>query len=193
MANRFSTWFKGLSTVGKVLISAAVVGTSGIVLAGASAPSPQTTTTTTHTVEVKIETEEEIIPFDTKEVKDSSLAKGKEKVTTKGVDGRRVFTYEVEYTDGVETKRTLLKEEVTKPATQVTSIGTYVAPKPRPALAPASSRSNCDPNYSGCVPIASDVDCIGGSGDGPAYTGYTTVIGYDIYGLDRDGDGIACE
>lgn len=55
--------------------------------------------------------------------------------------------------------------------------------------------SNCDPNYSGaCVPIASDVDCAGGSGNGPAYVqGPVTVIGNDIYGLDRDGNGTGCE
>jgi hypothetical protein len=43
------------------------------------------------------------------------------------------------------------------------------------------------------VPIASDVDCAGGSGDGPAYTGPVQVIGSDIYDLDRDGDGMGCE
>jgi len=53
--------------------------------------------------------------------------------------------------------------------------------------------SSCDPNYSGCVPIASDVDCEGGSGDGPAYTGVATVTGSDIYDLDSDSDGTACE
>jgi hypothetical protein len=60
---------------------------------------------------------------------------------------------------------------------------------------PASSPSrSCDPNYSGCVPIASDVDCAGGSGNGPAFVqGPVRVIGHDIYGLDRDGDGIGCE
>lgn len=52
----------------------------------------------------------------------------------------------------------------------------------------------CDPNYSGCVPIASDVDCAGRSGDGPAYVkGPVKVIGKDIYRLDRDRDGIGCE
>lgn len=36
----------------------------------------------------------------------------------------------------------------------------------------------CDPNYSGCVPIASDVDCLGGPGNGPAYVkGPVRVIG----------------
>lgn len=52
----------------------------------------------------------------------------------------------------------------------------------------------CDPNYSGCVPIASDVDCLGGKGDWPEYISWPVrVIGRDIYKLDRDKDGIACE
>jgi hypothetical protein len=60
---------------------------------------------------------------------------------------------------------------------------------PRPTTDP-----QCDPNYSGCVPIASDVDCAGGRGNGPAYVqGPVRVIGRDIYKLDRDGDGIGCE
>jgi hypothetical protein len=66
---------------------------------------------------------------------------------------------------------------------------TEVAPvRPAPA-------QNCDPNYEGaCVPIASDVDCAGGSGNGPAYVdGPVWVVGEDIYGLDRNGDGEACE
>ncbi len=61
----------------------------------------------------------------------------------------------------------------------------------------ASSTQNCDPNYSGaCVPnvYPSDVDCAGGSGNGPYYVqGPVHVIGTDRYGLDRDGDGVACE
>ena len=45
-----------------------------------------------------------------------------------------------------------------------------------------------------CVPIASDVDCAGGKGDGPAYVqGPVTVIGSDIYDLDSDNDGVGCE
>jgi len=38
------------------------------------------------------------------------------------------------------------------------------------------------------------VDCEGGTGDGPAYVrGPIPVIGTDIYGLDRDKNGIACD
>jgi hypothetical protein len=71
------------------------------------------------------------------------------------------------------------------------------APAPAPKyVAPAApaAPSGCDSNYSGCVPIASDVDCAGGSGNGPAYVqGPVRVIGTDIYGLDSDKDGVGCE
>jgi hypothetical protein len=39
----------------------------------------------------------------------------------------------------------------------------------------------------------SDYDRVGGSGDGPYYTGRVEVVGDDQYKLDGDGDGIACE
>jgi hypothetical protein len=68
-------------------------------------------------------------------------------------------------------------------------------PAPKPAVEPDTDPSGCDPNYSGCVPIARDVDCAGGSGDGPAYVkGPVRVIGKDIYGLDKGGEpGVGCE
>lgn len=67
------------------------------------------------------------------------------------------------------------------------------AATPAPIVHTPAPASNCDPNYSGCVPIASDVDCAGGSGNGPAYVkGPVTVIGTDIYGLDANHDGIGC-
>jgi hypothetical protein len=55
--------------------------------------------------------------------------------------------------------------------------------------------SDCDPNYEGqCLdPDSPDYDCEGGSGDGPDYTGPVTVVSDDHFGLDRDGDGSACE
>ena len=64
-----------------------------------------------------------------------------------------------------------------------------------PSSPPPSSSPTCDPNYQGaCLnPSASDYDCLGGSGDGPLYTGRVVVVGYDRYGLDADGDGIGCE
>lgn len=59
----------------------------------------------------------------------------------------------------------------------------------------AVSGVGCDPNYSGaCLdPSSSDYDCGNGEGNGPDYTGPVRVVGSDPHGLDRDGDGSACE
>ena len=56
---------------------------------------------------------------------------------------------------------------------------------PAASAQPIEQGSNCDSNYSGvCVPIASDVDCEGGSGNGPEYvSGPVTVVGDDVYEL----------
>ncbi|CAJ1580304.1 hypothetical protein [[Mycobacterium] wendilense] len=72
------------------------------------------------------------------------------------------------------------------------AVGIVIAPA---AHAAPHESPDCDPNYSGaCVPIATDVDCAGGSGNGPEYvTGPVYVVGDDIYELDREGDGVACE
>lgn len=81
-------------------------------------------------------------------------------------------------------------------------ISTDQAPPTPPAPEPPPVREvepppapDCDPNYEGgCVPIASDVDCEGGSGNGPEYVaGPVAVVGEDIYGLDSNSDGEACE
>lgn len=136
----------------------------------------------TPVVEKKTVTETRSVPFPKRTVKDSSLAKGKTKVRTRGVAGVKTLTYEVTLTDGVETARRLVRQQVTRdPVTEVVAVGT-------------KETRRCDPNYSGCVPIASDVDCAGGSGNGPAYVrGPVRVIGKDIYGLDHDNDGYGCE
>ncbi|MGE3287253.1 MAG: hypothetical protein AB7J32_14275 [Pseudonocardia sp.] len=96
------------------------------------------------------------------------------------------------------TSRTAAAAPTTRRSTAPTSKApTSKAPTSRaPTSKPAPvAGSGCHPNYAGaCVPIASDVDCAGGSGNGPAYVrGPVRIIGEDVYGLDRDGDGTACE
>ena len=78
------------------------------------------------------------------------------------------------------------------PAATTAPATTRRATTRQPAATPAPS---CHPSYRGaCVPAnASDVDCAGGKGDGPAYTGRVEVIGPDVYDLDSDGNGIGCE
>ncbi|MBO9395699.1 excalibur calcium-binding domain-containing protein [Shimia sp. R9_2] len=60
----------------------------------------------------------------------------------------------------------------------------------------AAAAQPCHPSYKGaCLPPnGPDVDCAGGSGNGPIYVkGPIQVVGPDPYKLDRDKDGIACE
>jgi len=76
-------------------------------------------------------------------------------------------------------------------STPVPATATPVPPPPTPVPQPSQS---CTPGYSPCIPPASDVDCAGGSGNGPEYVqGPVYVTGPDIYGLDRDNDGVGCE
>lgn len=85
------------------------------------------------------------------------------------------------------TTTTTMPPTTTTTTAPPTTTTTTAAPEPAPG--------GCDPNYTGCVPIASDVDCAGGSGNGPAYVdGPVSIVGSDIYDLDgNDNDGIACE
>jgi hypothetical protein len=59
----------------------------------------------------------------------------------------------------------------------------------------AAAPQACHPSYEGvCLdPNAEDYDCIGGSGDGPLYTGQVRVVGPDVFELDHHNDGIGCE
>ena len=151
-------------------------------------PTPKVTPTTkTPTTTKKTVVELRTIPFKKKTVTDSSMPKGEKTIRTTGVNGTRKLTYQLTYVNGVQTDKDLLRDQVSKePRSQVTVVGTKVE---------EPESSGCDPNYSGgCVPIASDVDCSGGSGNGPEYVaGPVRVIGSDIYRLDSDGDGVGCE
>jgi hypothetical protein len=80
------------------------------------------------------------------------------------------------------------------PEATATTPTTTAAAKPIPHAKRRQAVSTCDPNYSGCVPVASDVDCAGGGGDGPLFvTGPVRVRGTDVYRLDGDGNGVGCE
>lgn len=150
-------------------------------------------------VSTEIVTETQPIPFESTTVNDSSMPQGTSKVTITGKNGVKTLTYQVTYNDGVQTDKKLTKEEITTPpVAQVTSVGVFVKPAAQaPAAQPTPSQSNCDPNYTGaCVPnvYPADVDCGGGSGNGPYYVyGTVHVVGTDRYDLDRDHDGYGCE
>ena len=159
-----------------------------------AAPKATPTPTPTAFEEVDVVT---AIPFEHSTVDDAARDLGTNEIVTAGVNGTKVITYRVTKVGGKETSRTIVRETVTvAPIAEVTARGTReqqaAAPAPLVAQEPAG---DCDPNYAdACVPIASDVDCAGGSGNGPAYVrGPVRVVGTDIYDLDRDGDGIGCD
>jgi hypothetical protein len=94
---------------------------------------------------VKAETKTEVVPFESTEQQDNTLAKGQTRVATEGVNGERTITYDVTYVQNKETARKEVKNEITKaPVAKVTQIGTYVTPPPAPVTpAPAPQiRSN---------------------------------------------------
>ena len=163
-------------------------------------PSPTPTPTTFETA-----TEEVPLPFEATTIDDPQLDQGATALVAAGVNGVKVITYRLTLIDGVEVSREVVSEAVSvQPVNEVTAIGSkapapVAVPAPAPAPAPVplvqQGGGGCDSNYTGaCVPISSDVDCAGGSGDGPGYVqGPVQVVGSDIYDLDRDGDGIACD
>lgn len=145
-------------------------------------PSTMPAPTATPTVVTRKVTVTRRIPYKTRKVKEPSLTRGHTETRIGGRSGVRTLTYIVTYTNGERTGRRLVRESVTRrPITKVVAVGT-------------KESRHCDPNYSGaCVPIAGDVDCAGNDGNGPAYVeGPLRVVGDDVYDLDRDGDGIAC-
>jgi micrococcal nuclease len=71
-------------------------------------------------------------------------------------------------------------------------------PTPQPPTPPEPPHGDPAPidcqGYNPCLQPGPDVDCAGGSGNGPRYVeGPVSVSGSDPYGLDSDGDGMGCE
>lgn len=78
-------------------------------------------------IQVEVRTWEETrdIAFDTEEVKDSKLQKGKTKVKTKGEKGERELTLRQETRNGTKGEEEVLKSKVTKePVAKVIKVGT---------------------------------------------------------------------
>jgi uncharacterized protein YabE (DUF348 family) len=76
----------------------------------------------------------EPIAFTATTVKDATIAKGTQKVTTQGANGVKTSSYQVMTVDGVEESRTLVSQTDTPATSQVTSVGTRTA-----AIAPATT------------------------------------------------------
>jgi hypothetical protein len=129
-----------------LLIATGIVGIVGLI-AHANANQPRYITTENtgktsqsavagdNTAKPKIETkqvsETETVPFSTKTVDDSAITKGQSKISQAGKNGVKTKTYSVTYTNGAETSRTLVSEQVTtQPTDQIVHSGTYVYTAP---------------------------------------------------------------
>ncbi|MGH9281268.1 MAG: G5 domain-containing protein [Acidimicrobiales bacterium] len=124
---------------------------------------------------------------------------GPTQVSSEGVKG---VAASITTTTSTTTSTTTTTTTTTTPTTTTTVPPTTRASTPVTRVVTATtavpaSGSGCHPSYSGaCVPAGvSDVDCGGGSGNGPYYVYEVNfrVVGPDVYDLDRNGDGIACE
>lgn len=79
------------------------------------------------------------IPFSSREVSDSSLEKGKTRVTTRGINGLKRSIFNIITENGVETHRELVSETIIRePVTRVVAVGTKAAPKKTAEATPAS-------------------------------------------------------
>lgn len=175
--DKIKLWFGALSRVGKVSIISAILG-GGFVTAAAMTPPSAPASPRTPVVTTKTETEVQPISFEKRIVEDGSLAQGMTRLQTAGINGVKTITHTITTTDGIETHRVSSEPiTTTAPVDEVTIIGTYVKPAP----------SNCDSNYSGCVPIVSyDLDC--------SDIGFSVrVLGSDGHRFDGDHDGYGCE
>ncbi|WP_424937252.1 MULTISPECIES: G5 domain-containing protein [Bacteria] len=169
------------------------VGIAAVPSSTATTPSRPTPTPTVAEIDVPSP-----VPFERTTVEDGDLDAGTVTITTAGVDGVKVTTFRVTTIDGKEVSREAIRETITvPPVTEITTRGTRApAAAPVPFAAPgAGSSPECHPSYAdACVPFAEDVDCAGGEGDGPAYVQRPVrVVGPDVYKLDHDKDGIACD
>lgn len=170
--SRPKDWFEGLSTGGKIgtVIGGclATVITLGIVSAATHAPTP-TSPPTSPTIETKTITDKSAVDFQTENKDDATLAKGQTKIEQAGVKGERTITYKVTYTDGQETSREKISDEITtQPITQIVDVGSYVY------VAPATNCPNgtytntagnvvCSPYSAPSAPAGATAQCVDGS------------------------------
>jgi resuscitation-promoting factor RpfB len=170
-------WFSALSLGRKVLVglsSFIAVGAAGSAISPPSntIPPPPTTQNNNHAVksdniQVKTETETKSVPFQTTTQNDSGLASGTTKIVTQGVNGVETITYKVTYTNGIETSRDKISDEITtKPVDQVTAIGVYVTPAQNCSngtYVNSAGNTVCSPYSAPSTPTGATAQCLDGT------------------------------
>jgi hypothetical protein len=126
-------------------------------------------------------------------------------VATRASDSRTVGEVgEVASTSAPATPSTTSTSTTTAPPTTTTvaPTTTTIAPTTTTAVrvvttqAPVAPVQQCTPGYSPCIAPGGDVDCAGGTGNGPRYVAGPISVDQafgDIYDLDGDGNGVGCQ
>lgn len=151
-------------------------------------------------VTVETESYTEKYSADVEYIEDDDMFEGETEVVSKGSKGKRKVTVEVEYTNGVETDRTIIEEEVIKEAVaKVVKVGTQALPTYiRPITggttssyfgyrtAPTAGASTYHKGIDWAVPIGTAVraSCSGTV----TYAGWSNGYGYNVVLSHADGN-----
>jgi cytoskeletal protein RodZ len=163
-----------LSLVGLFILGGIVSATQGT-----STPTTQPTSAVKPKVSApvithKTDVETSSILFSSTTQDDSSMPSGTTAITTHGVNGVETKTYDETLTNGLVTSKILTSDATTVvPVTQVTSIGTYVAPAaPSTTIETGCTNGSyvnsagntvCSPEKSSSVPAGATAQCVDGS------------------------------
>lgn len=126
----------------------------------------------------------EIVPYQTKNIDDNTIDKGKTKVSQAGIVGQKTLTYRVRRENGVEISRTLINQEITTKATdEIIKVGTKpvisVRCKYNDTVLSASIKYHQDPNALCNLMMKESNGNTGSIGEGPDGTKYLGLFQYD--------------
>ena len=192
-----------LSVDGEVLIvtvTKATVGEAleetGVTLSELDVVTPDVSTPIENEMSINIDriskkeiTETVEIDFGTKKVNDSSLTKGKTKVSKKGQKGEKQVKYLVTIKNGEEVAREYISEEVTKkPVEEIIKVGTKKASSTKSSkttVVTTGKTKDKDFSYSKKITAkATAYDCSLAENGGYSKTAYGLTPGYGIVAVD---------
>lgn len=179
-------WFKNLSRIGQVTVVAVVsVLSLGVIGAMAQSSSPvtnnaaeviktgtdnsktsETEQTPSPKIEIKPLSTTESIPYTSSTVDDSSLDQGTTQVRIKGLNGVLTHTYQVTYTDGIETSKSAPVDTVTTPAVNEVMVTGTKAPTPtcdNGTYVNSAGNTVCSPYSAPSTPAGATAQCSDGS------------------------------